>query len=762
MEEMSQSAVPSAASASFDSLLTQSSGGMRGTNRQPCCCGRARCAYLEHNDAALERLEKDLQSAAQIGQVGSHLLQKSAAQSFGFTMAPPHVRALSADMSLTFPLQALLARHEAYIKEAEEERQKMGASIDKLEADKKALEAANARTIEENRYLLDQLEEINNTVSNSDAQILSLNTTLQYIRKELDRLTVLAAQASSLETQLANMEKEQADLQENLLSKGEEERTAVQRWKGAERTVNTLQEQVDRIEREAKEERARHSEVVARFERRRAVERELESAAGRLKGAAAATSLEKNGSNSVVSHFVKDILQDNANLQMGIVELREMLMGSNEEVENLREQMMLHQPVQTDPERSAPAEDLGSEIARTPIGEGAADFHVHHHYHAAPKEVVREKPGFRRPKKRRNVTSPGFRTPASGTQTPRTPRMQPTPASSAATILSQTSVSIPPPLQPSYAHRWSTQSSLAPLSTAPSSLPSSPQYSSVFDAVDDGLDSSRPTTPGSANLGSPTFKPWHVKRGSDGSMRSLSAYTSSNAPQSISGILQGRERDIKDDLDAATFPLLEHSTIIEEPEDDAMSRPSTKDSISELDTDVYTPMQPMRPRLHRASSHESMLSTRGLDMPKLRTQRSQLLGNRGFTPRTSFSPTVSVGPITSSTAAVGKLTTRQRGYDSSNYTRLLLGTSPNTTIETTISEKSTIGKRMGGWMSGKWGFAPTISKSDSKARDALNAVDGKAAKEDPVKARRMANRSSTHVEPVNVDKNLLQESLGEA
>lgn len=31
-------------------------------------------------------------------------------------------------------------------------------------------------------------------------------------------------------------------------------------------------------------------------------------------------------------------------MQMGIVELREMLMGSNEEVENLREQMMLHQP----------------------------------------------------------------------------------------------------------------------------------------------------------------------------------------------------------------------------------------------------------------------------------------------------------------------------------------------------------------------------------------------------------------------------------
>ena len=35
-----------------------------------CCCGRSECAYLRHNHAAMEGLEKDLRSAAQIGQVG--------------------------------------------------------------------------------------------------------------------------------------------------------------------------------------------------------------------------------------------------------------------------------------------------------------------------------------------------------------------------------------------------------------------------------------------------------------------------------------------------------------------------------------------------------------------------------------------------------------------------------------------------------------------------------------------------------------------
>ena len=34
-----------------------------------CCCGSMQCAFLRHNTAALEGLEKDLMSAAQIGQV---------------------------------------------------------------------------------------------------------------------------------------------------------------------------------------------------------------------------------------------------------------------------------------------------------------------------------------------------------------------------------------------------------------------------------------------------------------------------------------------------------------------------------------------------------------------------------------------------------------------------------------------------------------------------------------------------------------------
>lgn len=72
---MERSSVSSPA-ASLDALLSQSSSGMRGSTERPanCCCGKLQCAYLEHNNAALEGLETQLERAARIGQVGASFL----------------------------------------------------------------------------------------------------------------------------------------------------------------------------------------------------------------------------------------------------------------------------------------------------------------------------------------------------------------------------------------------------------------------------------------------------------------------------------------------------------------------------------------------------------------------------------------------------------------------------------------------------------------------------------------------------------------
>lgn len=126
-------------------------------------------------------------------------------------------------MGLTFALQALLVRHESYMADAEQERLRMSATIQQLERDKRELEARNAQTIEENRSLLDQLEYLNNTVSESDDHIKSLTATLMSTQQELQRLTLLESRTRALERQLAELEIEQASLHETLATTTENE-----------------------------------------------------------------------------------------------------------------------------------------------------------------------------------------------------------------------------------------------------------------------------------------------------------------------------------------------------------------------------------------------------------------------------------------------------------------------------------------------------------------------------------------------------------
>ncbi|KAI7679099.1 hypothetical protein KC353_g22325, partial [Hortaea werneckii] len=172
-----------------------------------CCCGNRACAYLTHNQSALADLERDVRTAAQLG-------------------------------------QALLMRHEAYIAESEKERKAMMAHIESLEAEKQAVEEKNANVIEENRGLLDQLESLNSAASVADSQVINLQATLQSTQLELQRLSGLAARTERLEQQLCDYEKEQVTWQAAMESQAEATKSAVRRWQQAERDVADMQEQV--------------------------------------------------------------------------------------------------------------------------------------------------------------------------------------------------------------------------------------------------------------------------------------------------------------------------------------------------------------------------------------------------------------------------------------------------------------------------------------------------------------------------------------
>ncbi|KAG9801823.1 hypothetical protein KCU63_g24884, partial [Aureobasidium melanogenum] len=183
---------------------------------------------------------------------------------------------------------ALLVRHEAYVAEAEEQKALMDAEITRMTEEKKELEANNATLIEENRNLLDQLEGLNNAALESDAHTQSLTATLQQTQAELHRLNTLAARTERLEREVEEYEQEQAILHATLAHKTESEKAATLRWQDAERKLAAMESQLERIEREAREDKERHVEIVGRMERQRVVEKELETTPGRLNGAAAA------------------------------------------------------------------------------------------------------------------------------------------------------------------------------------------------------------------------------------------------------------------------------------------------------------------------------------------------------------------------------------------------------------------------------------------------------------------------------------------
>lgn len=637
---------------------------------------------------------------------------------------------------MEFSLQALLVRHEAYMADAEKERVDMMGRIEELEGQKTGLQKTNETLVEENRSLLDQLEAINNAVAESDTRVVSLQNTLQSAQQEMQRLSHLAAKTERLEQQLADFERDHETFQTTLETKEQAEKEATRRWQRSERALADMQGQLDRIEQEAKEERERHVEVVGRMERRRAVEKELTSAAGRLKGAAASKTTGRDGSGtSVVSHFVKDILQDNANLQMGIVELREMLQNSNGEVESLRQQLVLHQPLEEDeedvsrPPLGARQTSLHEEINRAT----SQELHVHHHYHAPsnPTAAVNGRNTLRRPKKKRYgaLTPNQFTPPTSGRNTPRSSISYRTP-SSMATILQQTAVSVPDSTPSN--HRWSTQSNQTYQSLYASSGPGSPQStlhrtSSIFDRVfsDGGHESSRPTTPDTEEPGSPILAPTHKSRPSVTGFRTASAPVvhrkGIHPGPSLSSITSIPDMSVEDFTPLKPRPS-NHHAIAEETEDDwdetssavlestsSGVTPASEHNYFDIhNTDMYD-----RP-LRRAASHESLLSISGMDIHTYQSRPKHSLLTQGG---------VTSGTVVSSAQAHAARPAAAARTQSNGHS-LLRGVAADQRLASAPKQKIT--RKASGWIFGRWGATPgpIVAESSSGSTKSASIKSG--------------------------------------
>ncbi|KAJ5895566.1 hypothetical protein N7495_007257 [Penicillium taxi] len=643
-----------------------------------CCCARNDCAILEHNSVALEAMEKDLATAARLG-------------------------------------QALLHRHESYVSQAEEDRQLLAASIEALELEKSQVQIENMRIVEENHSLLEQLETINKTASESDDRIHSLTQTLARTEEELRHLNAASVRAAELEDQLNQMEAEHLRIQERLEATEEDERAAVNRWRSTENRLRDLTDQVEHVEAEGREERARHEEIFQRMERKRQVERELDHAAGRLKGAAAASEITHNPRTHVVSRFVKDILQDNANLQVGIMELRQMLDSSNYEVQNLREQVMCDQPLPgVDDENEHVLEPISSSTLSEELHSRdrvSQEFHIHHHFHtSSPKKD--KGPWTRRVKKKR---------PAVGNTIPlnlsmRNPplsrnnmhRSQPS-GSSMNTILSQTSVSIPPS-----SRRWSAQSST--FDSRASSPQSAFRTSSIFDRMD-VTGYSQATSPDSTVFTSPMTGVKALDRDS----RSMGDYEEQYDRSAFSDMYEGipSHAAIPEESEASPSGYYLHSA----------ARDSTQTNESNI-FGIHTPYKSLR----KSSSHDSLLSIAGMDI-HTPTNRYSSMGDwhSGIPiPRRLMAPSVelaSTPPIISTATITANLARRSEQSSRSLLASMAASSIPSeftsaispdsasistSSTATPTPNKKTLRRRMGGWVMGKWGVAPVSEEDDAE------------------------------------------------
>lgn len=716
-------------------------------------------------------------------------------------------------------MQDLLERHETYITDAEQDRSRLLMDIEKLELAKKEVEGENARVIEENRGLLEQLEGLNKSIMDSDSEIKTLTTKLESTQLEIRKLNGYAARVSQLEEQLEAVEKEQAQLQQKLIVTEEDERSAVQRWRKAECTLRYLEDQIETIEREARAEREKHVELVSRMERRRAVEKELEGAAGRLKGSAAASTVDgRNTGTHVVSHFVKDILQDNANLQSGIVELREMLQSSNEEVQNLRDQVHLHQPMATQStENESQSKTLSDELEAKSPKRVSQEYHVHHHYHTpAPlPETKKEKmPIARRSSKKKKPMLPPnlIQTSSGNSRAPKTPtRNIQRSTSSASTIISQTSVSIPPSTT---SHRLS---STTVASSTYSSMPSSPQSthrtSSIFDRVDHGFDSSRPTSPEGSVLDSPNVTSRHRKQHSGNSFRSVSN-SASDAQNGLHEHLssdQARDNGFNSKSGPTEFGL-PPSLQLPIPEEQENS-PSV--NIQDSGVEEINPPQDDGEGLSSSLPFNSMsqsvpergvISVSGMDIHPLRHRPSQLLGSSAFSTRkpnrmvspsaglASTPPVISETNITASTISLhdNHITATSYSLLSSvaASTSVQAGTAPSSRASSThrsIDSDSeaprpralNMGQRVGGWVRGKWGTVPSSSAASSVGNQSSSSTSSIATanptstnttalilsrppginQKGPIFGLRPPAPAPSSVHPSHVDEELLKESL---
>lgn len=508
-------------------------------------------------------------------------------------------------------------------------------------------------------------------------------------RAELDRVSARAARAEILEAQLTVLETEQEDLRRNLSLTKEDERNAVARWQKVERQTADLQEQYNRLETEYMNEKTKTQRLAAKISARKSI-KDLHFPASKMEGAA-------------ISNFMKEILQDNQQLQAGTAELRQMLIIAQDEIGSLREQV-LHNHQRPEP----------VELGRSPLAHEfdgyhklSQELHVHHHHHVSTKEG---KGSVRKVKRRVKGSYSRPSLPAS-------------PAPQAWPQFEQSASSSKRSSIQSTAYSGHTRSSSFPNTVVSDTPASTYRDSSIFDR-NYNIDDSRPTSAGSMGPGMPISpSPLEKKRGhgrqfSSYNTPSFSALNEEEFPDTLAPVTHTESAP---SVEALESPVEQEESSSDSPQFDLDSNPQNEEEIEIPDAfQLSTPSPylattiPGR-KLVRSASHESLLAPETAPVDIF------------LTPKGARAPIA----VSSSTSAIGTLeaiitpvTARNSSamYSSTTYNRLLLSSMGGPTPKSPPKQA----RGVGSWFWGRFGGAKPAAQetaSSSLARHVEVADD---------------------------------------
>lgn len=302
-----------------------------------CCCSDIECEALNHNKGIMRQLETELRTAGELG-------------------------------------QTLLARHDNYVKEVEEERRYFLAEIerqssfaklvDELELNNRELEHRNLCTMRDNALLLKRLEDLNASLNETEVQNHQLRTTLVETESEVGRLSHKTVKAKGLESQILTLELERSGLEKEMETLACSNNQNHSRYAQAKRQIVELQRQLEQIQS---------------FETERLHDQLEFSVMTTLDVLEHGSVFDSHGSESSsteekeLKEFVSELLSSNTALEKNSSEMRRILENSQDEIASLRQQLQQQQDQQT----------------RDAIGEGnygprktvSQELHQHHHYH---------------------------------------------------------------------------------------------------------------------------------------------------------------------------------------------------------------------------------------------------------------------------------------------------------------------------------------------------------------------------------------------